>query len=203
MYGRYPPPGVNTRTQWYGDEANHWDTLHKPTPGVTKVGPEYVWQRPAPTAQSNIRLPSGVIPADGWQGTPDEHITSRDIDLARGKGWLSGGKYTPPAEAKPAVGMDKQNAEKLAAVGVGDILGGATGLAALGGAAGLAIPAGLAYGGGRLLGSARNQMDVDDAETLKLKAEANAYRRRAAEAQLGAQVRKIVASDPKKYVVIG
>lgn len=92
-------------------------------------------------------------------------------------------------------------AEKLA--GIGDILGGATGAVALGGAAGLAIPAALGYAGGRTVGAARNQMDVDDAETMKLKAEANAYRRRAAEAQLGAQVRKIVASDPKKYVVIG
>lgn len=92
-------------------------------------------------------------------------------------------------------------AEKMA--GIGDVLGGATGAVALGGAAGLAIPTALGYAGGRAVGSLSNRADADDAETLKLRAEANAYRRRAAEAQLGAQVRKIVAADPKKYVVIG
>jgi hypothetical protein len=91
-------------------------------------------------------------------------------------------------------------AEKLA--GAGDLLGGVTGGVLLGGAAGLAIPTALGYAGGRAAGAARNQMDVDDAETMRLKAEANAYRRRAAEARLGAQVRKIVATDPKKYVVL-
>lgn len=91
-------------------------------------------------------------------------------------------------------------AEKLA--GAGELLGGVTGGVLLGGAAGLAIPTALGYAGGRVAGVARNQMDVDDAETMRLKAEANAYRRRAAEARLGAQVRKIVATDPKKYVVL-
>jgi len=91
-------------------------------------------------------------------------------------------------------------AEKLA--GFSDVLGGTTGAIALGGAAGLAIPTALGYAGGRAAGAARNQMDVDDADTMRLQAEANAYRRRAAEARLGAQVRKIVAADPKKYVVL-
>lgn len=93
-------------------------------------------------------------------------------------------------------------AEKVAAAGM-ETLGAIGGIGALGAAAGLAFPAAAGYAGGRALGAAGNAMDQDDAESLKIKAEANAYRRRAAEARLNAQVRKIVSADPTKYVVIG
>lgn len=91
-------------------------------------------------------------------------------------------------------------AEKLATVG--DVFGKLTGTMALGGMLGLAAPTVAGYAGGRLMGAAGNAMDRDDEDSLKIRAEANAYRRRAAEARLGAQVRKIVASDPRKYVVL-
>lgn len=91
-------------------------------------------------------------------------------------------------------------AEKLA--GIADVAGGVTGAMLAGGAAGIAIPTAIGYAGGRAVGAAGNRMDEDDADALRLRAEANAYRRRAIEARLGAQVRKIVATDPKKYVVL-
>jgi hypothetical protein len=106
----------------------------------------------------------------------------------------------PPVGFAP--GMDKQNSVRKTA-GIGDVAGGVTGAMLAGGAAGIAIPTILGYAGGRAIGAAGNRMDRDDAESLRLRAEANAYRRRAIEAQLGAQVRKIVATDPKKYVVLG
>lgn len=59
------------------------------------------------------------------------------------------------------------------------------------------------YALGRVGAAARNQADRDDASSLRLAAQANAYRRRAEEAKLQAQVRKLVESDPKNYVVLG
>lgn len=56
---------------------------------------------------------------------------------------------------------------------------------------------------GALGGHAKNKMDEDDAETMRLSAQANAYRRRAAAAAAHDQVRKLLSSDPNKYVVLG
>jgi len=82
------------------------------------------------------------------------------------------------------------------------LLGHVAGLGSLGLAAGVAAPIVAGYAGGRLAGSAHNQIDTDDAESLRIAALANAYRRRAAEAKLNAQVRDFVATDPSKYTVL-
>jgi hypothetical protein len=47
-----------------------------------------------------------------------------------------------------------------------------------------------------------NQTDVDDAKVLRLRAEANAYRRRAALAVANEKVRKLVNNSPGNYVVV-
>lgn len=95
--------------------------------------------------------------------------------------------------------------EKMAEGGtaLGNALGGVAGAVGLGGALGIALPTALGYGLGRTGGVIRNQADSDDAETLRMAAMANAYRRRAAEARQNAQVQKIIESDPKHFVRIG
>jgi hypothetical protein len=85
-----------------------------------------------------------------------------------------------------------------------NLLGNVAGKAALLpllGSVGLPIVGGFGVGG--LAAKARNQMDTDDAESLRLSAQANAYRRRAAVAAAHAQVRKLIAADPKSYVAMG
>jgi len=62
------------------------------------------------------------------------------------------------------------------------------------------LPLTLGFAGGYTGGKVQNQMDVDDHEALRMMAEANAYRRRAAQAKTDLQVRKLMAKDPKKYV---
>lgn len=82
--------------------------------------------------------------------------------------------------------------------------GSALGLGLIGAGLGsVVLPGVVGAGVGTMTASTRNRMDEDDADALRLAAEANAYRRRAAEAKLHAQVRQLVASDPSKYVVIG
>lgn len=71
-----------------------------------------------------------------------------------------------------------------------------------GAALGLALPTFGGYVAGRLAGAAKNQMDTDDAETLHMRALANAWRRRTAESQSNAKVQKVVAQDPSKYIVL-
>ena len=86
----------------------------------------------------------------------------------------------------------------------GAVLGTAAGLAPLVplvGSVGLPVAAGLTAGG--VFAGMRNRADADDADTLRMKAVANAYRRRADEARLHNQVKALVASDPRKYVAIG
>jgi len=115
------------------------------------------------------------------------------------------GITSPEAVAKAAerlVTVVKQAAEKqatgesvpgtIANIGLNTALLGTVGL-----------PLFLGGSAGWLAGKMRNQSDTDDAELLRIQAEANAYRRRAAQSKTDAQVRKVVASDPKKYVVIG
>lgn len=86
---------------------------------------------------------------------------------------------------------------------LGRAAGFGTGATLLGAGLGLAIPAGLGYLGGAGTALARNQMDTDDADSLRTAALANAYRRRAAEAKMNAQVQKLVESNPGQYVRIG
>lgn len=80
---------------------------------------------------------------------------------------------------------------------LGSVLGSAATLPLIG-SVGLPLAAGFAAGG--IGGKMRNEADVDDAETMRMQAAANAYRRRAALAQAHAQVRKLIATDPSKYV---
>ena len=115
------------------------------------------------------------------------------------------GITSPEAVAKVAETF-VANLEKQALLnGVGgSVAGGAVGLASLLPVLGTVVaPALLGYSGGMLAGSAKNQMDHDDAESLRIRAEANAYRRRAALAKTHAEVRKLVESNPSKYTVIG
>lgn len=118
------------------------------------------------------------------------------------------GKTTP---AEIAVEAEKYAAEmeKRASTGgdilssMGDAAGRVTGFGALGATLGLAAPLGIGYLGGQLTGVARNQIDTDDAESLRVAALANAYRRRAAEAKMQSQVRDLVSSNPGQYAVVG
>jgi hypothetical protein len=80
-------------------------------------------------------------------------------------------------------------------------LGGAALLAPVVGSVGMPMVGGFALGG--LAAGAKNQADTDDAETMRIAAQSNAYRRRAALAAAHAQVRKLLVSDPSKYVQIG
>lgn len=82
---------------------------------------------------------------------------------------------------------------------VGDVAGGLTGTALLG-SVGLPAAAGALVGAGA--GMMVNQTDVDDAKVLRLRAEANAYRRRAALAVANEKVRKLVNNSPGNYVVV-
>lgn len=96
--------------------------------------------------------------------------------------------------------------EKAAADPAGVLSGAAGALAGVpvaAGLAGLALPALGGYLAGGGIGAARNQLDATDAEVLRRQALAHAYRRRAAEAKVNAQVRQLAAADPSKYVVVG
>jgi len=87
---------------------------------------------------------------------------------------------------------------------VGKAVGGLASTVPLAAAAGtIGLPAVSGWTLGQLAGRARNQVDEDDAKSLQTTALANAYRRQAALAKSNTQVRQLVASDPKKYVVIG
>lgn len=79
----------------------------------------------------------------------------------------------------------------------------AAGLAPWGPLLGHAAPLVAGAGLGVAAGTAKNQMDRDDTKVMRLAALANAYRRRTAEARTNAEVRKVVESDPSRYVVIG
>lgn len=106
------------------------------------------------------------------------------------------GLTTPAQVAAAARGLIK--------TAVGPELGSLAGYAAAVPLAGTVVaPALLGGFGGALAGSAMNQTDKDDAKALRISAEANAYRRRAALAAAHAQVRKLLASDPKRYALIG
>lgn len=102
-------------------------------------------------------------------------------------------------------------AEKFAADGFFGMLG--DGAKAVGGVAAGIAPYGPILGhlapvvGGFGLGvggaAIHNQMNRDDSKVMRLAAIANAYKRRTAEANTNAEVRKVVESDPRRYVVIG
>ena len=64
-------------------------------------------------------------------------------------------------------------------------------------------PAVAGYAAGNVAGHVRNDVDRDDAKNLQISALANAYRRQAAVTRSNAQVRQLIASDPKKYVMLG
>lgn len=83
------------------------------------------------------------------------------------------------------------------------LAGTAAGLPVASATLGLAIPAIGGYFAGGAMGKARNQLDMDDQDTMRLAALANAYRRRTQDAKTNTQVRKIVASDPSKYIPLG
>ena len=75
-------------------------------------------------------------------------------------------------------GVEKRAVDPLGAAG--SLLGGAAGLAVIPPVLGMAAFPAAGYLAGGALASARNQMDEDDAKTMRLAATANAYRRRAA-----------------------
>jgi len=109
------------------------------------------------------------------------------------------------AQAAEKFATDMEARAKSALAGdlahnVGSLLGGLTTTAAIGTGV---IPLTLGFAGGAGVGGLKNQMDIDDAAVMRMAAEANAYRRRAAAAKTHAQVRKLLASNPTKYVPIG
>jgi hypothetical protein len=79
----------------------------------------------------------------------------------------------------------------------GNILGRAAALPLIGS---VGLPLGVGMAGGYLAGGARNAADDDDAETLRIRATAHAFRRRAALAKADNQVRQLVATDPKRFI---
>lgn len=90
------------------------------------------------------------------------------------------------------------------AEGIGDLGGRALGTWATTGAIGsILAPAALGVGVGTAGAQMRNKIDQDDDEALRIAAVAAAYRRRAAEAKTQDQVRKLIANDPSRYVVLG
>lgn len=113
---------------------------------------------------------------------------------------------TAPADV--AAAAEKFAAELEKRAGAGDAAGGVlgAGLGAIGTTAALGsvvLPLTVGFGAGNVLSKMRNQADTDDADVMRLHAEANAYRRRLAENKTQGQVRKLLASDPKRYVLIG
>lgn len=113
-------------------------------------------------------------------------------------------KAVAEAAERYAAGLTKAALVGDIVKGTGSAVGGLGGLGLIGAGLGsVVLPGVVGAGVGTMAASTRNRMDEDDADALRLAAEANAYRRRAAEAKLHAQVRQLVASDPSKYVVIG
>lgn len=111
------------------------------------------------------------------------------------------GLTTPAQLAEAAEGLAAVTTKR--ATVLGDLAGKAVGLgswAPLVGSVGL--PLALGFGVGGLAAGAKNQADTDDSEVLRLRAQANAYRRRAAEAKTHAQVRQLVGANPNQYVVL-
>lgn len=87
---------------------------------------------------------------------------------------------------------------------LGQMLGGIPGTLATTatlGSVGLPLVAGA--GIGALAAGGANQADREDKEVLRRTAAANAYRRQADAARLHAHIKRLVASDPKKYVPLG
>jgi len=95
--------------------------------------------------------------------------------------------------------------EKIAENGIMHSIGEAIGNAGILGPimGSVVLPAAAGYGVGGLAAKVRNQSDIDEAKVMALHAEANAYRRRAVEAKMHAQIRKLMEDNPNKYVVMG
>lgn len=113
---------------------------------------------------------------------------------------------TDPAAVAVAAEKYASELEKAADYGMstlGDLAGRVAGVGALGAAAGIGLPLLGGYAAGQLGGAAHNQVDTDDAESLRIAALANAYRRQAVAAKMQSQVRDLVDKNPGKYVVVG
>lgn len=167
--------------------------------------------------ESSGELPKGT--ASRWaKHTPnmkslpekkaDDGLEKRAFVASFVLGCARAGVTDPGAVARLAVkfaaaveaGMTKAALGEGVGGAAGGLLGGLTTTGVIGS---IGLPLTLGFAGGTIGGKIRNQTDEDDAEVLRLAAEANAYRRRAAEAKMNHQVRKLLASDPKKYIQIG
>lgn len=115
----------------------------------------------------------------------------------------SEGRATPGAVRELAEAMLKE-AQIPGAESFGQALGWGAGAApslALLGTVGIPLAAGAGAGG--VYAAARNSADAEDEQTVRLRALANAYRRKADEARVHAQVKELVAKHPRDLIPLG
>lgn len=174
------------RLCWSLGGRTGWDCRafagHAPAPKAK--GPEPVKTAPTPAEKAAADLEFRAFAADFLTKCAAAGITDPATVLAAAR---QANRFVKSA----FIGSE------TAATGLGGV-GGALALAPVLGSIGIPM-----IGGGLLgmaAGSAKNQMDTDDTATLRTAAQANAYRRRAAAAAADAQVRKLIATDPSKYV---
>ncbi len=166
---------------------------------------ESVGKVPAGTAARwEAHTPPGKLPERvGGKPKPGDNAEKKAFVRAFLIKCAVSGVTTPAAIAAAA----ETYAAYVKAAGAGDVLGSLTGAitgaASYGPAVGVAAPLVGGAALGALAGGTMNQSDKDDAKTLRLAAIANAYRRRAAEAKTTSQVRRVLESDPSRYVVLG
>lgn len=143
-------------------------------------------------------LPKGPAPKkdDGEKAEPEKAAFYAAF-LAK---CAAAGLTTPEQVADAAEGLAKAAFTEA----LGDLFGKALGAWPTAAAFGSVVaPAAAGAVGGALVAGGANRTDKDDRELLRLTAATNAYRRQADAARLHAQVKRLVASDPRKYVPLG